>query len=61
MWMDVRTVLLPFQFICHFTLHFKSNYFSILHMQHPVAELCQFFVVGNDQKSLIEFIPQVKK
>lgn len=35
--------------------------FSIFHIQNPVAKFGQFFIVCNNEKSLIEFISQVKK
>ena len=36
-------------------------YFPILHMHHPVAHLRKGFIMGNDQKSLIEFFPKFKE
>ncbi len=31
-------------------------YLPILHMYYPITHLGEFFIVGNDQKSLVEFL-----
>ena len=43
------------------TLILSYLYSPILHMQHPVAHTSQRFVMGNDQKSLIEFFSEFEK
>lgn len=37
------------------------NNFSVLHMQYPVAELCQFFIMSNDQEGLMKAVAEIKK
>lgn len=41
--------------------HEPSNYDPILHVKHPVTQLSHFFIMGNNKKSLVEFIPEIKK
>jgi hypothetical protein len=41
--------------------HKQLHDLPIFHMQHPVALCSEFFIMGNDQESLLELFAQVKK
>ena len=34
---------------------------AVFHIKDPVAELCQLFVMGNDQEGLMEIFPQLEE
>ena len=36
-------------------------HFAVFHVKHPVAHLCQLFIVCYNKEALVEFFSEVKK
>lgn len=54
----VRSAFFIFAFL---KIILSVDYFSIFHVEQPVTQLCQFFIMSYDQKCLLKTIAKVNK